>query len=191
MKRMLALLLAAVLLLVMTACGGNLQEETEPQVTAAESTQVPETTLPEEDTAPEATEAEQPAEVNGLDLAALYDTLAASMPEMILLDENMMLNFCGIAPEDCVQAVVATCADGLRTDELWLIQAVDADALARLEELAQIRLRMKGEESITYSPEQYAVVEKAQILTDGLYLAVVVSPDVETLSQSCTDAFAQ
>ena len=120
------------------------------------------------------------------DLQALYDTMAAQMPEMIVLDETMMLNFCGIAAEDCAQAVVATCANGLRTDELWLIQAVDEEALDRLQTLAETRLRIKGEESISYSPEQYAVVEKAQLYTSGLYLALIVSPDVDALAEICT-----
>ena len=42
---------------------------------------------------------------------------------------------------------------------------------------------MKGEESITYSPEQYEVVQKAQVLTNGLYMALIVSPDVEALAE--------
>ena len=43
------------------------------------------------------------------------------------------------------------------------------------------RLFAKGEESITYSPEQYAIVQKAVTVTEGLYFALVVSPDVDAL----------
>lgn len=184
MKRIFVLLLAAALLLTATACAGEQKTETEPKPQETEAVHTTEATEAADTVETLETESTEATADNGVDLQALYEILAADMPEMILLDENMMLNFYGIEPGDYVQAAVATCADGLRTDELWLIQAVDEDALARLKDLAQTRLRMKGEESITYSPEQYAVVEKAQILTDGLYLAVIVSPDVDSLAET-------
>ena len=161
MRKIGSILLAAAMLLSLCACGG--QEA--PETTAAPT-----------------------AESVPVDLQSLYDTVVQQMPEMIVLDETMMMNFLGIAVEDCTNAVVATCADGLRTDEIWLIEAADEDALERLKTLAETRLRLKGEESITYSPEQYAVVQKAELLVNGLYLALVVSPDVETLSGLCRDA---
>lgn len=172
MKRMIAFLLAVLMLLSLAACAGTTEEE---ETTGTASGTVTEAT-------DASTEPEGPA-----DLQALYDTLAEKMPEMIQMDETTMLNFCGIAAEDCTQVAAAICADGLRTDEVWLIEAVDEAALARLKTLAETRLEMKGEESITYSPEQYAVVQKAQLITNGLYLALIVSPDVDTLAQIVND----
>ena len=155
MKRMFSFLLAVLMLLSFTACGSE---------------------KPAETTAP----ATEPTPV---DLQATFDAMLAKMPTMIRLDETMMLNFCGIDAADCTTALVATCADGLRTDELWIIEAVDEAALERVKSMAETRLRMKCEESISYSPEQYAVVEKAQVIVDGLYLVVLVSPDVDTLAE--------
>ncbi len=116
-----------------------------------------------------------------MDVQSVYDSMVSVMPEMLVMDEMMMLNFCGIEAEMCEQAVVSVCFDGLRADEVWLIEAKDADALEELEALAQSRLERKGEESITYSPEQYEVVQKAEVITVGNYLAVLVSPDVSEL----------
>ncbi len=161
MKRILTMILAAAMLVTVTGCGS------EPAATTAPA-----------DSTPAATQAAAPA-----DMQSIYDSMTAHMPEMIKMDADMMLNFCGIASEDCVQAAAAICSDGLRTDEIWLIEARDEEALARVVALAETRLQMKGEESISYSPEQYAVVEKAQIITDGLYFALIVSPDVDTLAE--------
>ncbi len=113
------------------------------------------------------------------DMNQMYEKIqqAVTMPEMLKLDAGMMLDYCGIRQEDVKQAVVAICADSLRTDEIWLLEAVDADTAQRLMELADKRLTKKGEESITYSPEQYAVVEKAQLVQKGNYIALLVSPD--------------
>ena len=116
-----------------------------------------------------------------IDVASVYAEMEGILPEMVVLDQDRMLNYCGIQVQHFTQATVAVCSDGLRADEIWLIEAADADALKTLEELAEGRLTRKGEESITYSPEQYKVVENAETIVVGNYLAVIVSPDVDKL----------
>ena len=144
MKRIVSLLLAIVMLLALTACGGKNAKQ--------------------------------------VNMDELYQQLLETMPDMILIeDADMRLNLMGIRSEDCAQVVTAVCADGLRTDEVWLIEAKDAAALERIAEMAENHLFAKGEESITYSPEQYAVVQNAVTVTEGLYFAMLVSPDVDAL----------
>lgn len=116
-----------------------------------------------------------------VDLNAVYEGMQDSLPEMFVMDETTMLNFLGIRAEDCRQAVAAVSNDGLRADEVWLIEAKDQQALDKLKTLAQTRLEAKADETVLYSPEQYAVVEKAELITQGMYLALLVSPDVDTL----------
>lgn len=120
-----------------------------------------------------------------LNLEEIYTAMlgADDMPQMLLLDADMQLNFCGIAAEDCLQAKVAICADSLRADEIWLLEAANPDALSRLQELAQARLTAKSEESVTYSPEQYAIVQKAEVITAGNYFVLLVSPRVDALAE--------
>lgn len=124
-----------------------------------------------------------------LDVTAAYEKLtqAATLPEMLELDAGLMLDYCGIKEADVTAAKVLICADSLRTDEIWLIQAKDAAAADTIVKLAEKRLTKKGEESITYSPEQYAVVEKAELLRQGNFVALIVSPDVAPMA----DAFRQ
>lgn len=123
-----------------------------------------------------------------MDLQEVYDSMVPIMPQMLPMDEMMMLNFCGIEAEMCEQAVVSVCFDGLRADEVWLIEAKDAASLKQLQELANSRLERKGEESVTYSPEQYEVVKAAEVITVGNYLAVLVSPDVTDLVEIFNEA---
>ena len=160
----LSVLLCVPLLLTMTACGGDAA----PAPTA-------QTEVPTEAAAVPVT----------MNMQELYDTVTAmeNIPEMLPLDADMQLSFCGIAAEDCAQAVVAICSDGLRTDEFWMIEAVDAAALERIQQLAENRLTAKGEESITYSPEQYAVVQKAEIIVCDNYFILLVSPEVTALAE--------
>ena len=125
----------------------------------------------------------QKEKVAQMDMQEVYESFVPSLPDMLVMDEDMMLNFCGIEAALCEQAVVAVCSDGLRADEIWLIEAKDAKALEELEALAQGRLTRKGEESITYSPEQYEVVQAAQVITAGNYLAVIVTPEAAALAE--------
>ena len=117
-------------------------------------------------------------------VADIYTQLGEKvvLPEMLTVNENMILDFCGIEESDRKSAVVAICADSLKTDEIWVIEAVDEAAAERIVALAKSRLKKKGEESITYSPEQYAVVEKAQLLQNGNHVILLVSPDVDAMA---------
>lgn len=103
---------------------------------------------------------------------------------MLKLNEGLLLDLCGIRSEDVKQAVVAICEDSLLTDEVWVVEATDEAAAQRIIELAKNRLKKKGEESITYSPEQYAVVEKAQLLQNGSFVVLLVAPNVADLAAS-------
>ena len=73
-----------------------------------------------------------------IDVNALYESYGQYMPDMFFPDEDTMMNFLGISVEDCAQYKVAICAEGMRADEVWLIEAKDAAALETLQQLAQI-----------------------------------------------------
>ena len=116
-----------------------------------------------------------------MDVNALYDSYSELLPEMFYPDDVTLLNFLGIDVEDCAQYKIAICAEGMRADEVWLIEAKDETALETLTQLAQIRIASKLDETVSYAPDQYLIVQKAQVLTNGLYLALLISPDVDTL----------
>lgn len=124
-----------------------------------------------------------------IDVKALYESYGQYMPDMFFPDEDTMMNFLGISVEDCVQYQVAICAEGMRADEVWLMEAKDAAALENLKQLAETRVQAKLDETVSYAPDQYVVVEKAVILTNGNYLALLISPDVDVLKAGFEAAF--
>ena len=127
-------------------------------------------------------------EEKNVDLAAVYATMQQTLPEMMTLDAENMLNLLGIQAEDCTQAIAAVCAVGLQADEVWLLQAKDAQALERLKTLAESRMAAKLDETESYLPDQYVIVKKGVTLTDGNYLAFLISPEVEILQTVFQDA---
>ena len=122
-------------------------------------------------------------------MAALYESYQQYLPEMFFPDEQTLLNFLGIQAEDCVQYKVAICAEGLRADEVWLIEAKDDAAMENLTKLADARIQSKLDETESYAPDQYLIVQKAQVLTNGRYLALIISPDVDTMKAGFEAAF--
>jgi len=128
-------------------------------------------------------------DVADVDVNAIYESYAQYMPDMFYPDEDTMMNFLGISLEDCVQYKVAICAEGMRSDEVWLIEAKNASALKNLQELAQTRIQAKLDETVSYAPDQYVVVEKAVVLTKGNYLALLISPEVDALKAGFEAAF--
>ena len=128
-------------------------------------------------------------EEKNIDLDALYEGYADRLPAMMVLDETTMLNFLGIRAEDCSEFVTAICMGGLEADEIWLIKAKDEKALESLKQLAESRMNAKLDETVSYNPEQYAIVQKGEILTNGLYLAFLVSPHVDSMKADFENAF--
>ena len=158
MKKFISILLIAMTLLSLAAC-----QPGDPATTAANGG------------------SKEPKE---LVLADTYTAITANanMPEMWKVDNDLLLDLYGIQAQQCKQLEVYQCVNSLRADEIWLIEAVSADALAELKQKAEARLAAKDEESITYDPEQNAIVKKAHLATYGNYLVMIVSPDVETIT---------
>ncbi len=128
-------------------------------------------------------------EVVSVNVKDLYETYSQYMPDMFYPDDTTLMNFLGINVEDCEQYQVAICAEGMRADEVWLIEAKDQAALENLRQLAQTRIEAKLGETVSYAPDQYLVVEKAQILENGLYIGLFISPEVDALVSGFEAAF--
>lgn len=119
-----------------------------------------------------------------VDLQSVFDSLTGQMPEMLVLDETLQLNLLGVDSADCQQAVTAICADSVRVDEVWLVQARDASALKKLTALAESRVEAQAEVCQSYAPDQYAVLQKAELFTDGMYLVLLIGPEAAAMKQT-------
>lgn len=123
-----------------------------------------------------------------VDLQPVYDSLVPKMPEMMPLDDTLVMNFFGIDPADCEQVITAICADSMSADEIWLIRAKDTAALEKIQKLAENRLTAKAEECESYAPDQYAIVKKAELMTKDLYLCLLVGPEAAEMKAAVEKA---
>lgn len=163
MKRIVSALLIVMTLLSLSAC----EKEADPTTNGATVTTAPVNKEPQ-----------------NLNLTETYAAMVkgVQMPDMLNIEGDMLLDLFGVRAEHYKQAQVYMCSNSLQADEIWLIEAANEEALATLKNLAQARLQQKDDESITYSPEQNAVIKKAHLATYGKYLVMIVSPDVEALT---------
>lgn len=130
-----------------------------------------------------------PADVK---VAELYTQLEGlGLPKMVDVNADMMLSLYGIEETDVKQAKVAISDDGLRADEVWLLEAVDADAAQKLKGLVDNRIQQKDDESITYSPEQNAIVKKSYAAVEGNFVFFICSPEVEAMKDAVESALGK
>ncbi len=111
----------------------------------------------------------------------VYASMKEHLPEMEPFNADSVLNAYGVKSEDCKQQVVCSYYDGADTAEIWLIEAVSTDALASIKALAENRLNSMGSQFQSYDPKAYELVEKAELITHGNCLALIVAEDVEEL----------
>ena len=125
------------------------------------------------------------------DLQAVYDKIGSSieLPEMLALSEKNLENYYGIDPSACKQLIAAISDDGLRVDEIWLIETGSEKEAEALLALARSRIEQICAETENYLPDQYAVAKNAQALRVGASVGLFISPDAREMADIFTKAF--
>ena len=125
------------------------------------------------------------------DLNAVYARMEEklALPAMSAMSDRQLERYYGIDVSACPQHVAMQCDDGLRVDEIWLIQAADEEAAAQLLSLAQSRIDQLAAETENYLPDQFAVVKNSRALRIGSYVALLISPDAAQMEELFRGAF--
>ena len=125
------------------------------------------------------------------DLQALYDEISDSLalPEMLVLPEKRVQTYYGFDPAACKQLLVAVSDEGLRVDEIWLIEAADGKTAEDLLAAARSRIEQVCAETENYLPDQYAVAKGAEALRIGNSVGLFLSPDAKAMADLFTKAF--
>ena len=125
------------------------------------------------------------------DLSAVYDSISDSLalPEMLVLPEKRVQTYYGFDPAACKQLLVAVSGEGLRVDEIWLIEAADAKTAEAILASARSRIEQVCAETENYLPDQYAVAKGAEALRVGNSVGLFLSPDAKAMAELFTKAF--
>lgn len=114
------------------------------------------------------------------DLTAVYAGFGLSGDDMLTLAQTDLMDMYGIEPADVKQFAGAVNLTGISAEEIVLIEAVDADAAARVKTQLDARYESKANQMRDYLPDEYAIIEKCSVRVDGNYVAMIVSANAET-----------
>lgn len=167
MKKVLALITCALLAATLCACGNNGGNNggaaSDVQSTASESTAVQELDLQKGLERVKA-EIKMPT--------TTADYTAARLQRTLGIDETKMSDFAGMF-----------CDDGVTQDRIIYIKAKTADDVAFIQEKLQANWQSTYNVIKNYTPEQAAMIEKATVDTDGLYVSLVISNDADAIKK--------
>lgn len=99
------------------------------------------------------------------------------------MEPDDLLSYYGIAAEDVEQSACFLTMAGAFPDEVIMIQAVDTDAAARVQEKLEARLETVKATSKNYDAESYQVAQTCKVQVDGRYVALFVSANHEKMEE--------
>lgn len=151
MKKIFAVILMLALVFTLTACGGK------------EEAPVQETETVKE--------------------VVLADVLAGFTfdGEMMELAASDMLDLYGIEEADMKQFAAVVNTSGIDCDEVILVEAVDADAAARVKTCLDNRYQAKLNETENYLPDEFAIIKECAVSQNGNFVAMIVAPGAEDM----------
>jgi len=135
--------------------------------------------------------AEPAGSAKEVDCAALMEQLLSYsqvQDGMMALTEVDLLDLYGIPAEDMKQFAAQICINSLKADEIVLIEAVDAQAAARVKEKLEARYQTKLNENRDYLPDEFAKIERCKVRVDGNLVSLIVVDDAEGADAAYTAA---
>ena len=111
-----------------------------------------------------------------------------ALGDMVEYSTADLQNAFGIEAADVKQSAVKVAADGLKADEVILIEAVDDAAASRIEQKLQAHYEAKGKENITYNPEQYAIIQKCSVKRNGNIVTLFLSTEADKMDAALASA---
>lgn len=118
-----------------------------------------------------------------VDLNGVYAKIkqSAILPQMTMVDENMLEDAYAIQRSDCAQMVIEVCSNARRADEIVLIEAKEGKEDKIIQKLEKW-LENRAQYAAGYSPEQYAIIKKCGVHANGKYINMIVSPQAQALT---------
>lgn len=124
-----------------------------------------------------------------VDLKVLLGQLMENenLPALTEVEEDMVADLYFFDPQNAKQIAIAMPLMNVQASEIMLVEANEG----KLDEIKQgIAKRLETLEGIwsRYLPEQYELVQNAQIIEEGNFYGVIIAEDAETLAKTVREA---
>lgn len=95
--------------------------------------------------------------------------------EMLEISEKDLKKHYGIDAADLKEFACGVNKTGVSQEEIIMIQANDADKAEQIAEKLNDHRTSKMNQQKNYNAEQYAIIEKSEVKTDGNYVSLFIS----------------
>ena len=109
--------------------------------------------------------------------------------EMMELSATDLLDFYGIEAADIKQHAACIATTGIDCDEVVLVEAVNADAAARVKTALDNRYQAKLNETENYLAAENAIIKTCSVTISENYVAMIVAPNAADLVKIYNESF--
>ena len=167
MKKLIAILMAASMLLAASACGNNENSANTPE------------------TSDSITNVKACTDIYNEDIATVI-----KMPEMISVSEKKLNNTYGIEKGLYNDYVFMTAQEATKADTVIIIKASSEDNKEDITDKLNTFIEQCMNTSVDYNPEQFELVKQASVKENGDYVYLVFSEDMDTIEEIIKGAIA-
>ena len=110
------------------------------------------------------------------------------LPTMVRLEDDYITNYYGADLSTFDEYVFAAAEDALLAENIILVKMKDGESNEAVVKLLNNIIKQKKTELESYLPEQYKIVEKSEVITNGDYVVLIISSKKAELLEQLPDA---
>lgn len=105
------------------------------------------------------------------------------LPEMVKVSEDQLAQYYNIDKSDVANFSAYVSSDSMTKDEIILIEALtESEACTIRDRLTEHRQNLL-EESEEYLPDEYEMIEKCEVVKDGIYIRLFISNNADKMNE--------
>ena len=144
------------------------------------ATGLPVESVPAEPEKPASPAAETPRAETVLD--RIYARIGELDSDVLMMElKGDQLSYLGLQPEDFKDGRFYVCSNGLKADEIWLVEAENDTAAQAMLSRARARIELRAATFDKYLPEESALARKGVAAAEGRWVGLFISEDAEKM----------
>ncbi len=105
------------------------------------------------------------------------------LPAMLRLEDDYITNYYGADLSTFEEYVFAAAEDALLAENIILVKMKEGNSNEAVVKLLESIIKQKKSELQNYLPEQFKIVEKSEVVTNGDYIVLIISSQKDALEE--------
>ena len=112
-----------------------------------------------------------------------------TMSDMMEITENDLKSVLGVDPVDVKQFAAKIKSTGTEYDQVLLFEGIDTDKANNIKKALDTWYEYEKSQTVSYLPEQYAIIEKCSVKQQGNYVSLIVSEQADKINGIYEESF--